>query len=230
MKLDSPEQREQSALRHIKQVDPLLYAKALPYKGSISSRVQPKRTNAALFEALVSSIVSQQLSTKAAQSIFTRLKTVLGGSVAPTKVLETTTFALRSAGLSTSKVRSITELAEAIQTKKLNLLKLSTLPAPEAVTQLTAVHGIGPWTAEMFLIFALGAPDVFSPGDLILDRQMREALALPASMSKKELATLAERWSPHRSFISLLFWKLHHVQKDAEQAAKESALKTKGTK
>ncbi len=210
-------EEERRALAHLKRTDPKLYAAALPYRGTVTSRVSPKHTAAALFESLVSSIVSQQLSTKAADSIFTRVKSILDGKITSQRVHEATPELLRTAGLSAAKVRSLKELAQAIETKQLVLLSLAALSSEEATKQLTGIYGIGPWTAEMFLLFALGAPDVFSPGDLILERQMREALALPASVSKKELARIAERWSPHRSYVSLLFWKLHHAALDAKK-------------
>lgn len=200
-------------LKHFKKADPLLYAAALPFRGQIMSRVQPKRTNADLFRSLVSSIVSQQLSLKAANSIHARFKTVVGGTVTPEAILAADFVLLRSAGLSAGKVKSITALATAIQSKELSLLSLKSLTAEEAIPKLTAVYGIGPWTAEMFLIFALGAPDIFSPGDLILDRQMRKLLHLPDAVSKKELSRIAERWAPYRSFASLLFWKLNDQSK-----------------
>ena len=203
---------EKAALLHLKRVHPELYAAARPHKGAILSRVKPARTNAALFERIAGSIVSQQLSTKAAASIFARLKETLGGKVTPQAVVTASPVRLRKAGLSEAKVRSLKELAEAITKKRLNLLALKRLPAEEAVTALVAHRGIGPWTAEMFLIFGLGAPDVFSPGDLILARRMQKILALPKNISIKEMAKLAERWSPHRSYVSLLFWKLHHAE------------------
>lgn len=209
---DRQADRERAALLHLKRVHPELFAAARPHKGLILSRIQPKRTNTALFERLVTSIVSQQLSTKAAASIFARLKKTAGGTVTPATILATSPARLRAAGLSEAKVKSLKELARAVSSKQLDLLLLKRVPPEEAIARLTAVHGIGPWTAEMFLIFALGAPDVFSPGDLILARRMQKLMKLPETVSKKEMAKLAERWSPHRSFVSLLFWKLHHAE------------------
>lgn len=212
---DAQADGERAALLHLKRVHPELFEAARPHKGAILSRIQPKRTNAALFERLATSIVSQQLSTMAAASIFARLKETVGGTVTPTAVLGISPVRLRSAGLSEAKVKSLRELAKAVDRKKLNLLSLKRVPPGEAIEQLTAIHGIGPWTAEMFLIFALGAPDIFSPGDLILARRMQKIMNLPKTVSKKEMAELAERWSPHRSFVSLLFWKMHHAELEA---------------
>lgn len=205
---------EKAALTHLRRVHPTLYAAALPHKGAVLTRLAPKRTNAQLFSSLVSSIVSQQLSTKAAASIFARLAGLLRGSVTPLGILAATPGELRTAGLSAAKVASLTDLSHAVVEKRLNLLSLRRLPPEEAAAHLTAVRGIGPWTAEMFLIFALGAPDVFSPGDLILARQAAKHHGKKEMPSKKELALLAELWSPHRTYVSLLFWKLHHAEQE----------------
>lgn len=212
----SPADPEAAAFAHLKRTDPRLHKEALRHKGAILSRVQPKRTNAALFRALCSSIVNQQLSTKAAQSIFRRLEGTLGGSVTPAAISAAPPSHLRSAGLSEAKVLSLKAFAQAVESNEIDLLKLKRLPPEEAVQRLTQIRGIGPWTAEMFLIFALGAPDIFSPGDLILARRAQKLFNLPENVSKKELARLAERWSPHRSFVSLLFWRLHHEEQDTK--------------
>lgn len=205
---------ERAALSHLKRVHPELHAAALPHKGAVLSRVTPQRTNQALFERLASSIVSQQLSTKAAASIYARLKEKLGGKVTPAGILKASVPSLRSAGLSESKVKSLKELSKAIESKELNLLTLKKVSPEEAALRLSGIYGIGQWTAEMFLIFAVGSPDVFSPGDLILARRMQKLMNLPENISQKEMAKLAERWSPYRSYVSLLFWKLHHAEID----------------
>lgn len=199
---------EAAILLHLKKADPRLHAAALPHKGNVISRVRPKRTNLALFQSLASSIVSQQLSTKAAETIYSRLSALLG-TVSPQNVLAADPKALRAAGLSEAKVRSITELAQAVHTKRINLLALKKMTPEEAVAELSTLRGIGPWTAEMFLIFALGAQDVFSPGDLALARSLEKLHGLERDTPRKDLATIAEQWSPHRSYASLVLWKLY---------------------
>jgi DNA-3-methyladenine glycosylase II len=203
---------EKAALAHLKRTTPYLYKAALPHRGQVLSRVKPKRTRQELFNSLASSIISQQLSTKAANSIYARVVDALDGSITPPAIRKASTARLRKAGLSESKVKSLKALADAIEKENLDLLALKRLPPEEAIAQLTRIYGIGQWTAEMFLIFALGSADVFSPGDLILDRQMRRVLSLPESLAKKELGALARQWSPHRSYVALLFWKLHHAE------------------
>jgi DNA-3-methyladenine glycosylase II len=203
---------EMEALKHLKRVTPSLYKTALPHKGQVLSRVTPKRTRQELFAALASSIISQQLSTKAANSIKARVAEALGGSITPARVIKAAPARLRRSGLSESKVKSLKGLARAVERKEIDLLALKKATVEDAIEQLSALYGIGRWTAEMFLIFAVGSPDVFSPGDLILDRQMRKRLGLSEKISKKELDALARAWSPHRYYVSLLFWKLHHEE------------------
>ncbi len=204
---------EASILRHLKSVDPLLYAAALPHRGKIMERVQPKRTNNELFRSLVSSIVSQQLSTKAAASIFARLLLTVGGKLTAATVLATPETALRAAGLSAAKVKSLRELSHAIESRELNLLKLRTLSPDEAIAKLASIWGIGPWTAEMFLIFALGSPDVFSSGDLILVRMLESLHSLPKGSKRADLEVRASLWSPYRSYASLLLWRRNDAKK-----------------
>ncbi|MEO6536796.1 MAG: DNA-3-methyladenine glycosylase 2 family protein [Candidatus Paceibacterota bacterium] len=204
---------EADILKHLKKVDPLLYKAALPHRGMVLPRAQPKRSNNELFKSLVSSIVSQQLSTKAAASIFARLVMTVGGKLTPKTIVETPDAALRTAGLSAAKVKSLKELSQTIQNGELNLLKLRTNTSEEAVTKLSSIWGIGPWTAEMFLIFALGSPDVYSSGDLILVRMLESLHGLPVGTLKTELEQRAAVWSPYRSYGSLLLWRLNDQKK-----------------
>jgi DNA-3-methyladenine glycosylase II len=211
---------EAAAFRHLKKVHPELHASALPHRGTIASRVEPKRTRDALFARLAKSIVSQQLSGKAADTIYARVQAALGGKVTAAAIAAANDHKLRACGLSAAKIAALRDLSEHILSGKIDLLKLRTMPPEEAVEALVKVRGIGPWTAEMFLIFALGAPDIYSPGDLILARLTEELYKLPKGTKPKELAKLAERWSPHRTFVSLLLWRLHHAREDAKRAAK----------
>ncbi|MDB5190130.1 MAG: HhH-GPD family protein DNA-3-methyladenine glycosylase [Parcubacteria group bacterium] len=204
---------EADILKHLKKADPLLHKAALPHRGQVLARVQPKRSNNELFRSLASSIVSQQLSTKAAASIFARVILAVGGKLTAVNVLETPEAALRAAGLSAAKVKSLKELSGVIVSGELNLLKLRSLPADEAVIKLSSIWGIGPWTAEMFLIFALGSPDVFSSGDLILVRMLESLHGLPKGSKKPDLERLAATWAPFRSYGSLLLWRLNDNKK-----------------
>ena len=133
---------EAEALRHFKKADPVLYRAAKPYAGTLTTRVSQKRTNNQLFSALASSVVSQQLSTKAAQTIWGRLKEACGGTVTPEAVLKLSVPRMRKAGLSAAKVKTLKELSNAIK-NGLSLTTLRRMPEEEAILELTKIWGIG---------------------------------------------------------------------------------------
>jgi DNA-3-methyladenine glycosylase II len=200
---------EDEALRHFKKVDHVLYKAALPHRGKLSARLKIKRRNDDLFAALARSIAGQQLSVRAAQTIWGRVEEVLDKRVTPSQVLKVSVPRLRKAGLSASKVKALKSLAKSIEKEGLNLLALRSSTYEEALENLTKIWGIGPWTVEMFLIFALGARDIFSSGDLGLVRSMERLYALPRGTSRTDIERLAERWSPHRSFACLILWEAY---------------------
>lgn len=196
------------AYRHFKKADPKLHAAALAHRKHLPSRLAEKRGRDALFDALASSIAGQQLSTKAASTIRDRLRTAAGGKITANSIAKLTLGQMRSAGLSGAKTKSLKELAKAVQNKTLDLPALRRIPEEEAAAKLTSIWGIGPWTAEMFLMFALGRPDVFSPGDLGLLRAIEEIYDLPLNKtSKVKLAEIAKKWSPYRTYASLILWR-----------------------
>jgi DNA-3-methyladenine glycosylase II len=163
------------------------------------------------YEALARAICGQQLSTKAAASIWEKVVAVFGGKTpAPERVIAADPQALRDAGLSWAKVSYFRDLAERIADGELDLAQVVQMPDDEVIDELTRVKGIGRWTAEMFLIFHLGRQDVFSPGDLGL----RNAIGLAYGMSEPpdpaEAAMIAERWQPHRTLASLYLWRSLH--------------------
>lgn len=199
--------RKASALRHLKRVDPYFYTHTLQHHTSLPLQLFAKRTRAQLFESLVSTIISQQLGLAAADAIFARVKMACGGRLTPKSVLRIRTATLRKAGLSGAKVKTLKEIATAVQNGSLDLLSLKKLPEAEAGEQLMRIWGIGPWTVEMFLMFALGRPDVFSPGDLGLVRAMEAIYDLPKHSSRETLLAIAEKWSPYRTYASLLLWR-----------------------
>jgi DNA-3-methyladenine glycosylase II len=190
------------ALRHIKRVDPLMYAAMRTYGKALS--VWPKRMrHDRLFSILCESVVSQQLSVKAADTIWGRLKTICGGEVSPHSIRSTSLSNLRKAGLSAAKAKTL----KAIAKTRLDFPALRKNTPEEAMATLTAIWGVGPWTAEMFLMFGLGHPDIFSSRDLGLVRAMEELYSL-TNPSRDELETIALRWSPHRTLASRILWKL----------------------
>lgn len=160
------------------------------------------------YGALVRSIVGQQLSTKAARTIYERLTDLFGGKTpSPAELLAADPEEVRSAGLSRPKVSYLRSLAEHVESGELELARLSELPDEEVSAQLTAVKGLGQWTADMFLIFHLGRPDVLPVGDLGVRRAVERAYSLSDLPDAARLTEIAEPWRPHRSLASLYLWR-----------------------
>jgi DNA-3-methyladenine glycosylase II len=195
------------AYRHFKSADPKLHGAALPHRRHLPSRLTEKKGKDALFDALASSIAGQQLSTKAASTIRDRLRTACGGRITAEAIAKLPPAKLRAAGLSGAKAKSLKELAKAVRSGALDLPALRRIPEEEAAAKLTSIWGIGPWTAEMFLMFALGRPDVFSAGDLGLVRAMEEIYGLPKGAPREKLLELSKAWSPHRTYACLILWR-----------------------
>ena len=204
---NSPPQKG-AAMAHLKKADPVLYRAALPHHQDILVSLEHRRSYDALFPALAGSIVSQQLSTKAADTIWGRLEKACKGTVTPDALLRLRDTTMRKAGLSAAKTKTLKELARAIQSQVLVLADLEKVTEDEAIRQLSSIWGIGTWTAEMFLIFALQREDVFSSGDLGLRRSVETLYGLPKDVHVSEIEVLAKRWSPHRSFASRVLWKV----------------------
>jgi DNA-3-methyladenine glycosylase II len=160
------------------------------------------------YEALARAIVGQQLSTKAAASIWEKLLEVFGGRTpSPKEVLAADEDDLRSAGLSKAKVGFLRDLATHIVEGELDLERLPELADEDVVADLIEIHGIGRWTAEMFLIFHLGRPDVVSTGDLGIRRAVQIAYGLDELPAPAELERIAEPWRPHRTLACLYLWR-----------------------
>jgi DNA-3-methyladenine glycosylase II len=160
------------------------------------------------YGALVRSIVGQQLSTKAARTIFERLVELFGGRTpTPKELLDADPDLLRGAGLSRAKVAYLRDLAEHVEDGELELERLAELPDEEVSEQLTAIKGLGQWTAHMFLIFHLGRPDVLPIGDLGIRRAVQIAYGLEEPPDAAELERIAEPWRPHRSLACVYLWR-----------------------
>jgi DNA-3-methyladenine glycosylase II len=161
------------------------------------------------YGALVRAIVGQQLSTKAARAIHERLLERFGGRApAPEELLGMDAEELRAAaGLSRAKVVFLRSLAEHVVAGDLDLDRVATLSDDEVVAELTAVKGVGVWTAHMFLIFQLGRPDVLPVGDLGIRRAVERAYGLRDLPSASELEAMAEPWRPHRTAACLHLWR-----------------------
>lgn len=161
------------------------------------------------YGALVRSIVGQQLSTTAARAIFARLTDRYGGRTpTPVEVLEDDPEELRAAaGLSRAKVAFLRSLAEHVIDGSLELDRLDELPDAEVKAELVAVKGLGPWTADLFLMFTLQRPDVVPIGDLGIRRAIMQRYGLEAMPTPAEAERIAEPWRPHRTLASLFLWR-----------------------
>ncbi len=199
--------RKRDALKHFKRVDPHFYRVTKKHHASLPGTLSGKKTRAQLFESLLSTVVSQQLGLAAADAIFSRVKKACGGRLTPESVLKGRPTALRKAGLSGAKIKTLKSIATAVKHNSLDLLSLKTVSEAEAAEQLMQIWGLGPWSSEMFLMFALGRPDVFSAGDLGLIRAMEAIYGLPKNAPRTSLSAIAEKWSPHRTYASLLLWR-----------------------
>ena len=160
------------------------------------------------YGALLRTVIGQQLSTKAARTIYGRVLELFEGTEpAPRELLEIDTDALRAAGLSGRKVEYLRDLATHVLDGELELDRLDELDDEEVIEEIVAVRGLGRWSAEMFLIFHLGRADVFSGGDLGLRRAIQIAYELEEPPTPEEATAMAERWSPNRSLASIYLWE-----------------------
>lgn len=158
------------------------------------------------FRTLVTSIVSQQISLAAAVSITRRLHGRFEGSPVPEQLLGASVDQLRSVGLSNSKALYLRDLAAHVADGRLDLAHVASLPDEEVMRELIAVKGIGPWTAEMFLMFSLRRPDVFSYGDVGLVNAMAWLYRMRKPVSRKRLEGIVKRWAPYRTLAARYLW------------------------
>ena len=178
--------------------DPILGA-AIEGQGHL-----PLRPDRDYFEALSSSIISQQISVKAAAKIFERFREQT--ELKPERVLELREEQIKAIGLSGQKSRYIHDLAEHFVKDSAVFNHLDSLNDDEVILELTRVKGIGVWTAQMFLIFTLHRPDVFAPDDRGLQLAIQAIYDLPAIPKRAELEAFAEKWAPYRSTACLHLW------------------------
>ncbi|TPI17237.1 DNA-3-methyladenine glycosylase 2 family protein [Mesorhizobium sp. B4-1-3] len=176
----------------------------------------PLRLSEPGFQSLASIIVSQQVSRASADAIFGRLIRLLD-PLTPQAILAAGEDVFREAGLSRPKQRGLLAAAEAVA-GGLDLDHLCTLDAGEAIAAMTAVPGIGPWTAECYLLFAAGHPDVFPARDVALQTAVGHALDIDPRPPEKLLIRLAESWSPWRGVASRLFWAYYRELKGRDAA------------
>jgi DNA-3-methyladenine glycosylase II len=164
------------------------------------------------FAGLASIIVSQQLSTASANAIWTRLAAQLD-PFEPAAVRRARPIRLARAGLSAAKIRALKAIANAVDGGTLDLAGLVDRPADDAHRTLIEVHGIGPWTADIYLLFCLGHADAWPAGDLALQEAARLTFALPARPTAKQMHALAEPWRPWRGVAATLLWTYYRTIK-----------------
>jgi len=198
------------AMRHLARIDPD-FARAIEEVGHPVLREVPRG-----FGGLMRSIVGQQVSVHAARSIWLRLEAAVP-SMEPAEFLAMTDEQLRAVGLSGAKIATLRAVAAAVAAG-LDLDGLAALPGDEAHARLTALHGIGPWTADVYLLFCLGHPDAFPSGDLAVQEAARLAYGLERRPDAKTLTALAESWRPWRGVAAKVLWAYYRTVKAREGA------------
>lgn len=188
------------AKRELKAADPVLGALILRYKGlTLASRGDA-------FQTLARSIIGQQISVKAAQSVWERFAVAVG-DMQPQRVLRLSETELRGCGLSGQKVKYLRDLSEHFAGGVLDVARWPDMDDETLITDLTRVKGIGRWTAEMFLMFHLMRPDVFPLGDLGLQRAMSLHYNKGRALSERRITTLSRLWTPWRSVATWYLWR-----------------------
>jgi DNA-3-methyladenine glycosylase II len=197
---------------HLRSVDDVLRG-LIDEGGPIDPETDRRGSRPDAYQALARAITGQQLSTKAAASIWGRVTELFGEHTpSPVQLLEVDGQELRDAGLSWSKVGFLKDLAERVEDGRLDLDRLGELSDEDVVAELTEIKGVGRWTAEMFLIFHLGRPDVVSMGDLGIRRAVQLAYGLDELPGPGEMERISEPWRPHRTLACLYLWRsLHNV-------------------
>lgn len=163
------------------------------------------------YSTLLRTIVGQQVSVHAARAVWGRLEEALGEIADPARLTAASDETLRAAGLSRQKTGYARSLAELVGTGALDLAHLPD-DDEEAIADLVRIKGIGRWSAEIYLLFAEGRPDIWPAGDLAVQIETGRLLGLPERPSEKETRDLAERWRPHRGAAAIFTW--HHYKSD----------------
>ncbi|GAA1642844.1 DNA-3-methyladenine glycosylase family protein [Georgenia ruanii] len=196
-------ERLRQARSHLRGADPVL-ARLIDGRPDFDPRAWIARLPAMdLYGALLFQVAGQQLSVAATRHTLARIQALFDGRLpSPTELLAAEPGALREAGLSWRKVSTLRDLAERLSDGRLDTTVLSGLPDDELMAELTAVPGIGPWTAQGALILALGREDVVLPGDLALRRAIQVAYRLDHRPSQQEVLAISEKWRPYRSLAT----------------------------
>jgi len=193
---------------HFKKSDPVLY------KASLLHDIKNVTRSRNIFKDLIRVISSQQLSGKAADTIFGRLENVVGkDGFNPQKIFKINRDSLRLCGFSNAKIVAIQDLTRCILDKKIDLDSIYKLDDDEIRRILTSVKGIGPWTVEMILMFSLGREDIFSAGDLGLRKGIMYLYGLKSMPSDKKIMSLSKSWKPYRTYAARILWRVADERK-----------------
>ena len=212
------------AIEHLRRTDPKL-AKIIDEIGDCE---MTPRTEGTHFDALVRAIVYQQLSGKAAATIHGRFMGLYGGRAPlPEEVLATSDEQLRSVGLSRQKIASIKDLSSKIVSGEVEIDKLDAMTDDEIIASLVRVRGIGRWSAQMFLMFRLGRPNVLPDLDLGVQKGVQHTYRLPTLPTPKDVLRIGERWAPFASVASWYMWRMLELPRViARESAARSAART----
>ncbi|MGH6763893.1 MAG: DNA-3-methyladenine glycosylase family protein [Phyllobacterium sp.] len=175
----------------------------------------PLRRSPPGFESLASIVVSQQVSKASAAAIWERFRLNID-PMTPLNYLEQGEEAWRLSGLSRAKQQALSHVSRALMEGTLDLHALCDRPADEAIRAMTAIKGIGPWTAEVYLLFCAGHPDIFPAGDVALQAAVGEALGHDERPDAKKLRVIAEDWAPWRGVAARLFWAYYAAMRGRE--------------
>lgn len=191
---------------HFARVDPVLSAVLAKLDGE-TERLTPTKTSD-YFSDLCEEIINQQLSGKAGATIFNRFLDLLPKrKLTPKAVDILDDNKLRNAGMSWSKVRFIKDLAKSFEAETIDFSALETKSNEDVIGELVKLNGIGPWTAEMFLMFSLGRPDVFSHGDVGLRRAIQKLYAFKKEPTRKQIEKIITKWTPYKTYACRILWR-----------------------
>src|SRR5882672_1780609 len=192
------------SVRHLKRIDPVL-ARVIEAVGPCRIQVRNEGTH---FHALTRAIVFQQLSGKAAGTIFGRFNALYpGGEAAPEAVLASTDEQLRGVGLSRQKVGYLRDLSSKVVDGSLPLDTVESMADDDLIAHLVQVKGIGRWTAQMFLMFRLGRPDVLAELDLGIQTAVQRAYGLRRRATPKDVLRIGAKWTPYRTIACWYLWR-----------------------
>ena len=189
-------------LDHFKKVDPIIYKAAI--KIDLPDLVRADD----YFVDLIQTIIGQQLSGKAADTIFGRFKDLMPAQkVTAENILKTKDEKIREAGISYSKIKYIKGVAHEVLNNGLDLKKFDDQSDEVVREDLIKLKGIGPWSAEMFLMFSLGREDIFSPGDLGLKNGIKKLYGFKKDPTQQEMLHISSKWKPYRTYASRILWR-----------------------